>query len=70
MFKNDSKEIQETTSDAAKKNEECLDKEAEILRLVEERRSMPKEDKQRLKDLRKNKKMYQRKKKNEKTARH
>ena len=71
VFENDSKEIQETTSDAAKKNEECLDKDAEILRLIEERRSMPKEEKQRLKDLSKNiKKMYQRKKKNEKTARH
>ena len=29
--------------------EECLDKDAEILRLIEERRSMPKEEKQRLK---------------------
>ena len=42
------------TSAAAKKNEECLDKDAEILRLIEERRSMPKEEKQRLKDLSKN----------------
>ena len=40
VFENDSKEIQETTSAAAKKNEECLDKDAEILRLIEERRSM------------------------------
>ena len=56
VFKNDSKEIQE------KKKEECVDKDAEILRLIEERRSMPKEEKQRLKDLSKNKKMYQRKK--------
>ena len=39
---------------AAKKNEECLDKDAEILRLIEERRSMPEEEKQRLKDLSKN----------------
>ena len=54
VFENDSKEIQETTSAAAKKNEECLDKDAEILRLIEERRSMPKEEKQRLKDLSKN----------------
>ena len=54
MFENDSKEIQETTSAAAKKNEECLDKDAEILRLIEERRSMPKEEKQRLKGLSKN----------------
>ena len=51
VFENDSKEIQVTTSAAAKKNEECLDKDAEILRLIEERRSMPKEEKQRLKDL-------------------
>ena len=71
VFKNESKEIQETTSAAARKKEECVDKDAEILRLIEERRSMPKEEKQRLKDLSKNlKKMYQRKKKNEKTARH
>ena len=62
VFKNDSKEIQETTSAAAKKKEECVDKDAEILRLIEERRSMPKEEKQRLKDLSKNKKMYKRKK--------
>ena len=51
VFKNDSKERQETTSAAAKKKEECVDKDAEILRLIEERRSMPKEEKQRLKDL-------------------
>ena len=55
---------------AAKKNEE-LDKDAEILRLIEERRSMPKEEKQRLKDLSKNsKKCIRDKKKNEETARH
>ena len=53
-FENDSKETQETTFAAAKKNEECLDKDAEILRLIEERRSMPKEEKQRLKDLSRN----------------
>ena len=51
VFENDNKEIQVTTSAAANKNEECLDKDAEILRLTEERRSMPKEEKQRLKDL-------------------
>ena len=68
VFKNDSKEIQETTS--AKKKEECVDKDAEILRLIEERRSMPKEEKQRLKDLSKNLKNVSEKKKNEKTARH
>ena len=54
VFENDNKEIQVTTSAAAKKNEECLDKDAEILRLIEERRSMPKEEKQLLKDLNKN----------------
>ena len=36
---------------AAKESEEFLDKDAEILRLIEERRSTPKEEKQRLKDL-------------------
>ena len=54
VFENDNKEIQVTTSAVAKKNEECIDKDAEILRLIEERRSMPKEEKQRLKDLSKN----------------
>ena len=52
-----------TTSAAAKKNEECLDKDAEILRLIEERRSMPKEEKQRLKDLSKKTKKCIREKK-------
>ena len=71
MFENDNKEAQVTTSAAAKRNEEFLDKDAEILRLIEERRSMPKEEKQRLKDLSKSiKKKHQRKKKNEETARH
>ena len=51
VFENDNKEAQVTTSAAAKKNEKFLDKEAEILRLIEERRSMPKGEKQRLKDL-------------------
>ena len=68
---NDNKEAQLTTSAAVKKNEEFLDKDAEILRLIEERRSMPKEEKQRLKDLsKKHKKCIKRKKKNEETARH
>ena len=40
-----------TTSAAAKDSEEFLDKDAEILRLIEERRSTPKEEKQRLKEL-------------------
>ena len=51
VFENDNKKMQVTTYAAAKKNEECLDKEAEILRLIEERSSMSKEEKQRLKDL-------------------
>ena len=34
-----------------RESEEFLDKDAEILRLIEERRSTPKEEKQRLKDL-------------------
>ena len=46
-FKNDNKEA----SAAAKESEEFLDKDAEILRLIEERRSTPKEEKQRLKGL-------------------
>ena len=65
-FKNDKKEAQVITSAAAKESEEFLDKDAEILRLIEERRSTPKEEKQRLKDLQQtHKKMHQRKKKNE-----
>ena len=65
-FKNDNKEAQVTTSAAAKESEEFLDKDAEILRLIEKRRSMPKEEKQRLKGLSKS----IREKKNEETARH
>ena len=65
VFENDNKEAQVTTSAAAKKNEECLDKDAEILRLIEERRSMPKEEKQRLKDLSKSIKNASEKKKTE-----
>ena len=51
-----SKEVRAITSAAAKENEECLDKDVEILRLIEERRSTPKEEKQRLKNLSKRKK--------------
>ena len=61
-FMNDNKEALVTTSAAAKESEEFLDKDAEILRLIEERRSTLKEEKQRLKDLSKRKKMHQRKK--------
>ena len=68
VFENDNKEAQVTTSAAAKKYEEFRDKDAEILRLNEERRSMPKEEKQRLKDLSKSIKNASEKKKNEETA--
>ena len=47
------KEVRAITSAAAKENEDFLDKDVEILRLIEERRSTPKEEKQRLKDLNK-----------------
>ena len=50
-FKNDNKEAHVTTSAAAKESEEFLDKDAQILGLLEERRSTPKEEKQRLKDV-------------------
>ena len=50
-FVSDNKEARVTTSAAAKESEQFLDKDAEILRLIEERRSTPKEEKQRLKDL-------------------
>ena len=59
-----------TTSAAAKESEEFLDKDAEILRLIEERRSIPKEEKQRLKDLSKSINKCIREKKNEVTATH
>ena len=48
VFKNESKEMQGTTSAAAKKKVESVDKDAEILRLIEERRKMPKEERHRL----------------------
>ena len=51
VLMNESKEMQETTSAAAKKKDECVDKDAEILRLIEERRKMPKEERHRLKEL-------------------
>ena len=51
VFENESKELQETTSAAAKKNDEYVDKDVEILRLIEERRKIPKEERQRLKEL-------------------
>ena len=63
VFKNESKEMQETTSAAAKKKDECVDKDVEILRLIEERRKMPKEERQRLKELSKEIKKFIREKK-------
>ena len=62
-IKNDNKEAHVTTSAAAKESEEFLDKDAEILRLIKETRSLPKEEKQRLKDLSKSIKKYIREKK-------
>ena len=69
-FKNDNKEARVTTSAAAKESEEFLDQDAEILRLFKERRSTPKEKKQRMKDLSKRKKCVRERKKNEETTRH
>ena len=66
VFKNESKEMQGTTSAAAKKKVECVDKDAEILRLIEERRKMPKEERHRLKEL--SKTNVSEKKKSEKTS--
>ena len=54
-FMNDNKEAHMTTFAAAKVSEEFMDKDAEILRLIKERRSTPKEKKQRIKDLSKRK---------------
>ena len=45
------KSKQETTHNAATKNDESVDKDAEIMRLIEERRKLPKEEKNRLKEL-------------------
>ena len=57
------KSKQETTHNVAMKNDESVDKDAEITRLIEERRKLPKEEKHRLKELSKKiKKLYQRKK--------
>ena len=48
---NDNKEAHVTAFAAAKVSEEFLDKDAEILRLIKERRSTPNEEKQRINDL-------------------
>ena len=66
-FKNDNKEAHVTTSAAAKESEEFLDKDAEILRLIGERRSTPKEEKQKISANAKKKSIRE---KNEETARH
>ena len=50
-FKSDNKDARVTASAAAKVREDFPSEDAEILRLIEERRSTPKEEKQRLKDL-------------------
>ena len=69
-FKNDNKEARVTASAAAKVSEDFPNEDAEILRLIEERRSTPKEEKQRLKNLSNCIKNAQRKEKNEETTRH
>ena len=51
MPRSKDKEKQETTYDAAMKKDENVDKDAVILRLIEERRKLPKEEKHRLKEL-------------------
>ena len=58
--KNDGEEAGET--EAAKATEEISKEDVEIRRHIEERRSTPKEEKQRLKEVSKCKKMYQRQK--------
>ena len=58
-IKNDNNEARVTAFAAAKVSEDLSIKDAEILRLIKERRSTPKEEKQRL-EVRKCKKMYQR----------
>ena len=67
-IKNDNNEARVMASAAAKVSEDLSIKDAEILRLIEERRSTPKEEKQRQKDVSKCKKMYQRKKRKDKTS--
>ena len=63
------KSKQETTHNAAMKNDESVDKDAEITRLIEERRKLPKEEKHRLKELSKKiKNCIREKKEGEKTS--
>ena len=55
---------------AARENDEISRKDAQIRRLIESRRSTPKEEKQRVTELSRSiKKMYQREEKNEKRTR-
>ena len=69
VFKNESKETQETTSAAAKKKDECVDKDSEN---PETHRREEKDAQRRKTSIEgaEQKKKYQRKKQNEKTSRH
>ena len=63
------KSKQETTHNAAMKNDESVDKDAEITRLIEDRRKLPKEEKHRLTELSKKiKNCIREKKRGEKTS--
>ena len=50
-IRNNNNEARATTSAAAKVIEDLSVKDAEILRLIEERRNIPKEEKHKLKDV-------------------
>ena len=50
-LRNDNNESRASASAAAKVSEDILVKDAEILRLIEERRNTPKREKQKLKDV-------------------
>ena len=64
------KRKQGTTQNAATKNDESVDRDDEIVRLIEERRKLPKEEKYRLKELSKKIKKCIRERRDEKTTRH
>ena len=67
-IRNDNNEARATTSVAAKVSDDMLDRNAEIQRLIEERRSTPKGEKHKLKEVSKCiKKDASETKKNEKT---
>ena len=55
-IRNDNKEARATASAAAKVSDDMLDRNAEILRLIEERRSTPMGEKHKLKEVSKRKK--------------